>query len=76
MLKFDLRENDFESFAIQIVLIIVSYTINAYVINVCWNEYLIHAISGLHEIDMWQALAIRVLFTTSTAGFSFERTDR
>jgi hypothetical protein len=76
MINFEFKHNDWEALAIQIVLIIVSFTINAWIINVCWNEYLIHAISGLREIDMYQALAIRILASSVVTGITFERNEK
>jgi hypothetical protein len=76
MINFEFKNNDWEVLAIQIVLLIVSFTINAWIINVCWNEYLINAINGLREIDMYQALAIRVLFSSVTTGITFGRNEK
>ena len=76
MFHFQFKNNDWEVLAIQLVLLIISFTINAWIINVCWNEYLINAISGLHEIDMYQALAIRILASSIITGITFERNEK
>jgi hypothetical protein len=76
MINFEFKNDNWTALAIQIVLIIVSFTINAWIINVCWNEYLIHAISGLREIDMYQALAIRILASSVVTGITFERNEK
>jgi len=76
MINFEFKNDNWTALAIQVVLIIVSFTINACIINVCWNEYLIHAISGLREIDMYQALAIRILASSVVTGITFERNEK
>lgn len=73
MFKFDFSDNDWERILIGSVLVIILLTVNAWIIQLCWNNFLVNAISGLHEIDMWQALAIRIFVQTAVTGFSVER---
>jgi len=73
MINLDFKNADYDSILISIVLFLVVLFINAWIITVCWNEYLIHAINGLHEIDMMHAIALRILASTLTSGISIER---
>jgi len=43
---------------------------------VCWNDYLMHVVGGLHEIDMMHAIALKVLVSTLTSTLHIERNEK
>jgi hypothetical protein len=67
MFQFDFKDPDWDSILITILLFTVAILINAWIITVCWNEYLMQIVGGLHEISMMQAIALRILVSTLTS---------
>ena len=76
MINFDFKNTDYDSILISIILFAFVIFINAWIITVCWNDYLMHIVGGLHEIDMMQAIALKVLVSTLTSGLSIERNEK
>ena len=72
-MKINLNDIDYEQILISMVLFIIVLFINAWIITVCWNDYLTHVFNGLHEIDMMQAIAFRILVSTLVSGINIER---
>jgi ABC-type sulfate transport system permease subunit len=75
-MKIDLNETNWNDILINIVLFIIALFINAWIITICWNDYLMQVVNGLHEVDMMQAIALRILVSTLTAGLSIERNEK
>jgi hypothetical protein len=76
MINFEFKNPDWDSILITILLFAFVIFINAWIITVCWNEYLMHIIGGLHEIDMMHAIALKVLVSILTSGLSIERNEK
>jgi hypothetical protein len=76
MINFEFKNPDWDSILITILLFIVAILINAWIITVCWNEYLIQVVGGLHEISMMQAIALRILVSTLTSSLQIERNEK
>jgi hypothetical protein len=76
MINFEFKNPDWDSILITILLFILALFINAWIITVCWNDYLISAIGGLHEISMMQAIALRILVSTLTSSLQITSNDK
>jgi hypothetical protein len=76
MINFEFKNPDWDSILITILLFIVAILINAWIITVCWNEYLIQVVGGLHEISMMQAIALRILVSTLTSSLQVASNDK
>jgi ABC-type Co2+ transport system permease subunit len=76
MFQFEFKDPDWDSILITILLFIVALFINAWIITVCWNEYLMQVVGGLHEISLMQAIALRILVSTLTSSLHIESNDK
>lgn len=76
MINFEFKNPDWDSILITILLFIVAILINAWIITVCWNEYLMQVVGGLHEISMMQAIALRILVSTLTSSLQIGSNDK
>jgi ABC-type Co2+ transport system permease subunit len=76
MINFEFKNPDWDSILITILLFIVALFINAWIITVCWNEYLMQVVGGLHEISMMQAIALRILVSTLTSSLQIGANDK
>jgi hypothetical protein len=76
MINFEFKNPDWDSILITILLFTVAILINAWIITVCWNEYLMQVVGGLHEISMMQAIALRILVSTLTSSLQIERNEK
>jgi hypothetical protein len=76
MINFEFKNPDWDSILMTILLFIVALFINAWIITVCWNEYLMQIVGGLHEISMMQAIALRILVSTLTSNLQIASNDK
>ena len=75
MINFEFKNPDYDSILISILLFAFVIFINAWIITMCWNDYLMHVVGGLHEIDMMHAIALKDV-STLTSTLHIERNEK
>jgi hypothetical protein len=52
----------FKAIGMALVTVVIAAIVMAWPTQLLWNECLVPAVDGTHEIGFWQALGINILF--------------